>query len=245
MSKSTSIEAQATELQRVDNSPTPSDLLRLAIEQKADPQYLRDLMGLQQEWEANEARKAYVRAMAAFKSEPMTIAKDKHVSFNTSKGKTEYDHATIGNVTAVICAALGRHGFSHRWHTDQKDKAITVSCVITHERGHFESTALTAYPDDSGGKNSIQQIASTVTYLQRYTLLAATGMATSDQADDDGRGFNSEPEYDISEWADSIKNAADMTELNNLAGQLKGADIPDRAMRNIRALWAARSGELK
>jgi hypothetical protein len=41
--------------------------------------------------------------------------------------------------------------------------------------------------DATGNKNPVQQIGSTVTYLQRYTLLAATGLATSD-SDDDGRG---------------------------------------------------------
>jgi hypothetical protein len=41
-------------------------------------------------------------------------------------------------------------------------------------------------PDDSGGKNKIQAIASAKSYLERYTLLAITGLATKDM-DDDGR----------------------------------------------------------
>jgi hypothetical protein len=40
--------------------------------------------------------------------------------------------------------------------------------------------------DTSGSKNAIQSIASTITYLQRYTLFAATGLAADDQ-DDDGK----------------------------------------------------------
>src|SRR5207245_959863 len=36
-------------------------------------------------------------------------------------------------------------------------------------------------------KNAVQAVGSTVSYLQRYTLLAGTGMAAADQ-DDDGRG---------------------------------------------------------
>jgi hypothetical protein len=148
-------------------------------------------LALKREYEADEARKAYVAAMAKFKAKPLTILKDKHVKFTKRDNTTtEYDHATIGNVVRVICAGLGEEGFSHRWDTKQDASKITVTCVITHERGHSESTALTASPDDSGGKNGIQSIASTVTYLQRYTLLAATGMATSDQDDDDGRTAN-------------------------------------------------------
>lgn len=167
---------------------TPSDLLRYAMEQKADPAYLRELLLLQREWESDQAKKAFVQAMASFKAQTIKIEKDKHVSFTTQKGTTSYDHATIGNVVGVIVSAMAPFGLSHRWITEQKDGRVIVTCEIRHARGHAETTALMASPDDSGGKNSIQAIASTVTYLQRYTLLAATGLATSDQEDDDGEG---------------------------------------------------------
>jgi hypothetical protein len=183
---------------------TPADLLRLAVEQGADLDRLEKLMDLQTRYEADQARKAYVAAMAAFKAEPLSIDKDKHVRYVKKDGSvTEYDHASIGNVVTRICAELGKHGFSHRWDTKQIDGKVTVTCIITHELGHSESTQLFASPDDSGGKNGIQSIASTVTYLQRYTLLAATGLATSDQEDDDGRGAgDAVPMYLAAEYAD-------------------------------------------
>lgn len=168
-------------------SPTPADLLRHAMDTGADLEKLEKLMDLQQRWEAAEARKAFVSAMAKFKAEPIQIEKDTHVNYQSSKGQVSYWHASIGNVTALICAALAKHGFAHRWDTNQRGGAITVTCIITHEQGHSEVNELTAHADDSGGKNGIQAIASTVTYLQRYTLLAITGMATRDQDDTDGR----------------------------------------------------------
>lgn len=223
-------------------SATPHDLLRMAIERGADLDRLEKLMDLQERWDKEQARKAYVAAMAEFKSSPISIVKDKHVSFTTQKGKTEYDHATIGNVTAQICAALGKHGFSHRWDTEQQEGRIAVTCLITHQLGHSEATTLRASPDDSGGKNNIQAIASTVTYLQRYTLLAATGMATSDQADDDGRG--AEPGA-FDDWYAAIDGAADMAELTKLGAELKTAGIAAAPLRSIRAAWAKRAKELK
>lgn len=166
---------------------TPADLLALALDKGADLDRLERLMVMQREWEADQARKAYVDDMARFKSAPITIEKDRHVNYTKSNNSVvDYNHASIGNVTSTVCAALAACGFSHRWNTEQKDGGIVVSCVITHRLGHSESTTLRANADDSGGKNSIQAIASTVTYLQRYTLLAATGLATSD-GDDDGR----------------------------------------------------------
>lgn len=149
-------------------------------------QDMRGLLDLQKDWEANEARKAYVADMAEFKKSPPTIKKDKHVAFDTGRGRTEYDHATIGNVTNTIIGALAQHGFSHAWKTTQGAGEVIVTCTITHRLGHSESVTLQSAPDQSGGKNSIQAIISAQTYLQRHTLLAATGLATHDQTDDDG-----------------------------------------------------------
>jgi hypothetical protein len=53
--------------------------------------------------------------------------------------------------------------------------------------GMFEEAGVTmsAPPDTSGAKNVIQAKASTVTYLRRYTLLGAVGMAAG-MPDSDG-----------------------------------------------------------
>ena len=161
---------------------TPAHLLQLAVNQGADLDKLEKLMDLQERWEKNEARKAYVQAMSDFKASPPEITKDKHVEH----GNTKYDHATLANVTNTINAALSQHGLSSAWKTDQADKMITVTCTITHVGGHSESTSLTAGADTSGSKNPIQAIGSAITYLQRYSLLSLTGLAAKGQ-DDDGR----------------------------------------------------------
>ena len=51
--------------------------------------------------------------------------------------------------------------------------------------GHSEAVSIAGPLDDSGQKNGIQQIGSTITYLERYTLMAIMGLAAHDQ-DDDG-----------------------------------------------------------
>jgi hypothetical protein len=166
---------------------TPMQMLQLAMERGADLDRLQQLMDLQQRWEANEARKAYVAAMARFKSNPPELRKNKHVAFTTSKGTTEYDHATLADVCAAATTGLAAVGISHRWDVSQDSGLITVRCVLTHDQGHSERVSMTAPADTSGQKNAIQAIASAVTYLQRYTLLAITGLAARDM-DDDGRG---------------------------------------------------------
>lgn len=167
---------------------TPGDLLRIAVENNADLDRLEKLMQLQERWEANEARKAFVTAMAAFKREPVEIYKRKQVGYKTREGDfVGYKHAELSDVTAAIAPAMAKHGLSFDWDIHQGSGTITVDCVVTHVMGHSKMVTMSGAPDNSGKKNLIQQAASTITYLQRYTLLAATGMSTKDE-DDDGAG---------------------------------------------------------
>ena len=172
---------------------SPADLIRSAVEGRADLDKLEKLLTLQEKWEANEARKAYHRAMAEFKANPPKIDKDMTVSFKTGAGTTSYNHASLANVTEKISEALSKCGLSASWQTKQSEIFITVTCKITHINGHSEETSLSAGADTSGSKNSIQAIGSTITYLERYTILALSGLATYD--DDDGKASGAPVEY--------------------------------------------------
>lgn len=165
----------------------PSQVLAQAMEKGASIEQLTQLLDLQDRFERREAEKAFNLALADFKANPPKILKDKHVKFETQKGTTEYNHSSLANVVYTISQGLSEHGLSAIWETQQGDGGlITVTCILSHKLGHQTRTALMAGRDDSGGKNNIQALGSTVSYLQRYTLLAATGLATHDQ-DDDGK----------------------------------------------------------
>jgi hypothetical protein len=175
---------------------TPLTMLQVAVDRGASVEQLAQLMALQERHEANEARKAFVVALNAFKAAPPTIIKNRTVDFTSTKGRTHYKHAGLEQVSGVIGAALAKVGIAHRWDTEQLEGgAIRVTCVLTHSLGHSERVTLVAKADDSGNKNSIQGVGSTVTYLQRYTLLSATGMATG-EAEDDGAGGKGVHEMD-------------------------------------------------
>jgi len=146
------------------------------------------LLDVKERWEAIEASKAFVEAMAAFKREPIEIFKRKHVGYNTKDGDfVGYKHAELSDVTDAIAPAMARHGLSFDWDIHQANGSITVDCIVTHVLGHSKKVTMSGAPDSSGKKNQIQQAASTITYLQRYTLLAVTGMSTKGE-DDDGSG---------------------------------------------------------
>jgi len=180
---------------------SPVAIMVMALNKGVDIERLEKLLSIQQAWEANEARKAYHEAMAAFKADPPKILKDKRVGYEHKDGggSTNYSYAGLAQVARVIGQALSKQGLSASWVTKQEGQNITVTCTITHRLGHSESTFLTAAPDASGKKNSIQAVGSTISYLERYTLLALTGLATHDM-DDDGNTAGGKEMSKFEEW---------------------------------------------
>ena len=162
---------------------TPTNILEQAVRQNASIETLTALLGLQERFEANEARKAFDAAFAAFKAEAPKLEKTKEVSFGA--GKTAYKYTPLDSIAGTVGPILAKHGLSYNWMQANTKDEITVTCVLRHTQGHSLSNTMTAGVDSSGSKNAIQSIGSSVSYLRRYTLLGVLGMATSDE-DTDG-----------------------------------------------------------
>lgn len=165
---------------------TPMVMMDRAIASGAGIDVLERLMALQERYIAGEWRKAFNLAVAAAKQEIPVISKNRKVDFTGKTGmRTNYEHEDLGEIARTIDPILSRHGLSYRFRTGQAEGGIiTVTCILSHVAGHFEENSLSAGRDDSGNKNNIQAVGSTQTYLQRYTLKAALGLAAS--KDDDG-----------------------------------------------------------
>ena len=159
---------------------TPMDLISRAQQSNASIEQMQQLFDLQLRYESNEARKAYNEAMSNFREECPTINRGRSVTHNNTK------FAGLAESIEAIRPVLSKYGLSHQWKTKQDAAQITVECTVTHRMGHSESTSLAASPDKSGGKNDIQAIGSTVSYLERYTLYAILGLS-SREMDDDGK----------------------------------------------------------
>lgn len=169
------------------SAPNPAYLIQLAIEQGADIDKLERLMGLQERWEANEAKKQYSEAFAAFKAEAVEIIKRKRVHFTSQKGVTDYKHAELSDVVEAVTPALSKHGLSASWTLKQEKDWLWVTCTLKHKMGGSDSATLGGPYDTSGNKNPVQAIASTKTMLERQTLKAVCGVSEKGE-DDDGAG---------------------------------------------------------
>ncbi len=176
---------------------TPMEMLSRAVERGADVAMIEKLMDLQDRWEKSQARKAFDQAMAAAKADMPIIGKNREVDFTSAKGRTHYRHEDLAGIARAVDPVLAKHGLSYRYRTQQDGGSVCVTCVVSHRDGHFEENSLTAGRDESGNKNNIQAVGSTITYLQRYTLKAALGLAASQ--DDDGRGASAAADEPITE----------------------------------------------
>jgi len=161
---------------------TPTNLLQLAVEKGANVDQLEKLMNLQERWEREQARKDFYAARSNFQAQCPTLKKDREVSY----GNTKYKYATLSGIATQVGEALSTCGLTYRWEMDTKPDMITVTCILSHINGHSETNTMSAAPDDSGAKNDIQQRGSAVSYLQRYTLIGALGIASAIDDDDGG-----------------------------------------------------------
>jgi hypothetical protein len=167
-------------------SNTPVDMIRLAVMGGADLEKLEKLLALQERYEANQSKKAFVKAMIGFKAEAPKVTKDKNNKQYGSK------YTSLDNLVNTVNPVLSKHGLSSSWDIEQNG-IIKVSCRIMHELGHSEIASASAPADVSGAKNAIQQIKSTITYLKLVTFESICGLASSETSlDDDGKSAGSE-----------------------------------------------------
>lgn len=156
---------------------TPMALIERAMQNGSGMDVIEKFMDMQERWEKNQARKAFDEAIAAAKAEIPPITRN-------ATGHNDKRYADFAAIAKVVDPILSKHGLSYRFRTNQGEK-IAVTCILSHKAGHYEETTLSGPADASGSKNAIQAIGSTLTYLQRYSLVQMLGLAAAN--DDDGK----------------------------------------------------------
>ena len=213
---------------------TPMDMVGRAVASGASIEVVEKLMALHERWEANQGRKAFDEAMAAAKAEIPVIFKSREVDFTSTKGRTHYRYEDLAEIAKTINPILSKHGLSYRFRTTSPaNEPVSVTCIVSHRLGYSEENSLSAGRDESGNKNSIQAIGSTLTYLQRMTLKAALGLAAS--SDDDGKA------------AEAVETITD-DQVNTLRDLIEevGADLPKFcAYLRVEALADLRQSDFK
>jgi len=203
------IERELTALPVVETPAhmTPMQMAYSLIQAGADLGSVKEMLAMSRELAAEQARQKFDASMSAAKSEITPIIK-------TATGHNNKKYADFASIAKAVDPIISRHGLSYRFRTRQDDR-IHVTCVLAHEAGHAEETTLAGPADATGNKNAIQAIGSTLTYLQRYTLIQALGLAASE--DDDGR---SATQLDDGELISNEQRDAILTLIDEVGGSV-------------------------
>lgn len=161
----------------IPQSDTSITLIREAMAADKDPGYLRELLAVRREWEADEARKAYFRAISEFQSRAPIIAKG-----DDAHGKK---YARMDRIWREIRPLFTELGLSCTWQVcTVREGMCHVEGQLAHVHGHSIPLAMdVALPAIITGQNAAQQVGSARTYATRYAFCAAVGLQTGEDDD--------------------------------------------------------------
>lgn len=156
---------------------------RLMGDEKYPVERIDKLLTMQREAIEWQAKMMYQKAIADLQAELPSVERK-------ARGNNSM-YAKFEHIVEGIKPAMAMHGFSitHRIKSCLPESGsqgkVTVTAVLSHSMGHSETLSLDLPIDDTGNKNSVQGVGSTIEYGRRYTTNALLGIATHG-ADNDG-----------------------------------------------------------
>lgn len=121
--------------------------------------------------QTSQSLKELATALANFQAEVGPVIKDSTNPYFKSK------YATLDNFISTIKAPLAKNGLSYAQFPTGENELCTI---VLHKSGEWMQSTAKMYPS----KNDPQGQGSAITYMRRYALGAALGIATEE--DDDG-----------------------------------------------------------
>lgn len=155
------------------------DLIREAMKADTKPEYLRELLAVRRDWEADEARKAFNVAVSEFQRRAPIVAK-----LDTAHDKK---YARRDRIWREVRPLLTELGLSVTFQVAElrADNLCHVEGQLRHRDGHGERIVQDVpLPELIRGQNCAQQMGSATEYARRYATCSALGIVTGD--DDDG-----------------------------------------------------------
>lgn len=162
-----------------ENAAVMAIIERAAMNPEVDAAKMDQLFALQEKVLARNARTAYFRALAEMAG-ALPAVEEK------GKGHNQTKYAKWEDIQAKVTPILGRHGFALSFRTKVEDKVIRITAILAHREGHTEENELLLPADNSGSKNAVQAVGSSITYGFRYTACALLNIQTG-VTDDDGQ----------------------------------------------------------
>lgn len=161
--------------------PTPMEMIAAIARDPSIPiDRITALIGLQERMEAREAEKAFNAAMARLQPKLPAIERRGLVSYSTTK----FNFARYEDIDEAIRPLLCAEGFSLSFNSATTEGKAIYTGTLAHAAGHSKSASMILPADESGGKNKIQAVGSTISYAKRYLVGMLLNIITRGVDDD-------------------------------------------------------------
>jgi hypothetical protein len=168
------------ELKKVENDQQNflNIIKEVALNPDVNIEKMTKILDMQERILDKQAKTEFNQSMALAMVQIPSIERD-------SQGQSN-KFAAFENINKIVKPIIAEHGLFITFRTEfQSDDFLLVTAKITHKSGHSEETSMRFPFDNSGNKNDIQAVGSSISYGKRYTLGALLGIATHGE-DDDG-----------------------------------------------------------
>lgn len=171
----------STAIEEIQTGNTPAEMIRAAISGGADLEQLEKLLGLQERWETNEARKAFARDFAKAQSEIDPVVK------RANNTQTHSKYALLEGVIEAAQPIYTKYGFSVIFYEGEtvRPEHIRINADVLHMLGHKETYYFDVPLDGKGIKGNanmtnIHAKASSTSYGRRYLMCMIWNISTTD-----------------------------------------------------------------
>lgn len=183
----TLVRRQAAQIAQTQTPGVLGVFERLAKDPKLTVEKLGELIRLQRDIMAADAKTAFEIAFRVMQPKIPRISKRGVIK--NKEGRAQSRYAKYEDIRKVVDPILGEHGFSLHYGTEWPETGtLEIVASLTHERGHTRQSRFRTTADASGGKNAIQGLGSGNSYGKRYTLIDLLSIVCEGQ-DDDGQAY--------------------------------------------------------
>jgi hypothetical protein len=190
------VAARSSTALSVIEPPLSDSLLNFVARAVKDPAIdvakLAELLRIQREIIAREARLQFTRAMSAVQGEMQPVLR------NARNDQTSSRYATLEAIDAAIRPVYARHGFCLSFNSEPMDGSnVRVVCEVSHHGRHSKEYRLDAAldllgPQGKANKTPLHGLGSSLSYIRRYLTCMIFNVVLTNE-DNDGNRTRGEP----------------------------------------------------
>jgi hypothetical protein len=210
---------------------------KLALDPGADIAKLERVIAMYDRLKEKEAELAFSAAKARIlkKLARIKIVKNRSASCEIEDGKPQagiyeaFKYAPLEEIDKHLRPLLVEEDMDLSYSNEpQADGGILIRGRLKHlPSGHFEDSFMSAPPDPSGGKSTVQGVGSTNSYLRRYIACNIFNIVVVGD-DDDGTG-----------------GTLDEVQANTIVDLIKEAKVGPKFLKYMRAQSIEQTGSLE